>query len=81
MLSPCRWDLHEFVWAGCSPGQSLTKNEASPGQHWPDAWDSLPDAPPLGDAIPKGWAHMYIGLGTLIFVLVVVAIIYLIRRA
>jgi hypothetical protein len=29
----------------------------------------------------EGLVHMYIGLGTLIFILVVVAIIYFIRRA
>lgn len=29
----------------------------------------------------EGLVHMYIGLGTLIFILVVVAIIYFVRRA
>lgn len=30
---------------------------------------------------PEGLVHMYIGLGTLVFILVVVGIIYLVRRA
>jgi hypothetical protein len=31
--------------------------------------------------LSRRWVHMYIGLGTLIFILVIVAIIYFVRRA